>query len=131
MALCRKVRQWILYKMVSHVIPRKRKVHTKTNFPQNSNSTSNITRIQRIMEARHGIPTSIGNLLHFRQFFSATSGEVEERQFVKVFGLLVRFLNDLFPLSVTTMASRMCIAIPYDCLASKPAEPASPSNQVD
>lgn len=86
-------------------MPRKRRAHTETNLPQNSYSTGNVARIQRVVETRHGIPTSISDLLHFRQFFGATSGEVEERQFVKVFGLLVRLLDDLAPVSEITATS--------------------------
>lgn len=69
--------------------------HTKPNISQHSDPTNNISSIDRIMKAGHGITTNISNLLHLWQLISAPKREIQERELVKIFSLLVSFLNNL------------------------------------
>lgn len=68
---------------------------THPNFAQDRDPSSDVAREQRVVESRHRVSPSVCDLLHFGQLVGAAGGEVQERETIEVFGLLVCFFDDL------------------------------------
>lgn len=68
---------------------------TLVNFLEHLNPIFNVAAVDGVLEARGEITTVFGDLGHSRQLLLVTSGEVQERQLVKVSLLLVGHLNRL------------------------------------
>jgi hypothetical protein len=70
-------------------------VRTHSDIPQYCNPALNVTRVQRIVETRHGVSTHVSDFLHLRKLVGGTSDKIEERQALEILRLLQCFFDDL------------------------------------
>ena len=101
---------------------------THPNVLEDVDATENISSVEGVVEARHGVPPCVGYLLHLRQFIRAAGREIQEREPIEVFRLLVGLLDNLTSATLRFgRSSERRSSIPCDSLVSKPVELRVPS----
>jgi len=73
---------------------REEREHTKADIPEDCNPPRDISSIKSVVEARHRISAGIGDFLHLLELVCASSGQIEEGEFVEVLRLLICLLDN-------------------------------------